>query len=81
MLSLLASARLIRLRPLPLTRGVQLGAHMTQDPEVMDKEKDKSLKGKVKSSIKGAPGWNEKLASVAEAVVSERSEPPERSDG
>ncbi|KAI9023231.1 hypothetical protein DFJ74DRAFT_706112 [Hyaloraphidium curvatum] len=49
-------------------RGVQLGSHMTQDPEVWEKEKERTLKGEVKSHLKNAPGWNEKLASVSEAA-------------
>ncbi|RIA84098.1 hypothetical protein C1645_784852 [Glomus cerebriforme] len=37
--------------------------------KVLDQEKQKILKGKVKSSIETAPGWNEKLASESEATV------------
>lgn len=58
---------LVRLSP--ALRSVQLGSHMTQDPEVWEKEKKKTLEGKVDRHMKGAPGWNEKLASVSEAAV------------
>ena len=46
------------------------GSNMSDnDPTIIEKEKKKTLEGKVNSQIKEAPGWNEKLASVAEASV------------
>ncbi|KAL4420382.1 hypothetical protein ABPG77_002322 [Micractinium sp. CCAP 211/92] len=46
------------------------GAHMSDnDPEVIEKEKQRHLKGQSISHIKQVPGWSEKLASDAEAVV------------
>lgn len=46
------------------------GAHVSDnDPEVLEKEKQRHLKGKTISHIKQVPGWSEKLASDAEAVV------------
>lgn len=44
------------------------------DPEILEKEKQKHLKGKTVSHIKEVPGWNEKLASDAEAVVKAEKE-------
>ncbi|KAL4430758.1 hypothetical protein ABPG75_006014 [Micractinium tetrahymenae] len=46
------------------------GSHVSDnDPEVLEKEKQRHLKGKTISHIKQVPGWSEKLASDAEAVV------------
>lgn len=39
------------------------------NPEILEKEKDKHLKGKTVPHIKEVPGWNAHLASDAEAVV------------
>jgi hypothetical protein len=50
-------------------RGVETGSHMSQDPDVLEKEKKRTLEGKVTSQNKNAPGWNEKLASVSESAV------------
>lgn len=55
-------------------RLLQLGSHMTEDPDVVEHEKQKSLHGHVESTMRDAPGWNERLASVAEADVRERNE-------
>merc|ERR1711879_598588 len=41
----------------------------TGDPKEVESEKQKNLKGDSKSPVEGAPGWNEKLASDAEAKV------------
>lgn len=47
-----------------------MGSHASDnDPEVLEKEKQRNLKGEVKSSIPNAHGWNEKLASDSEAAV------------
>ncbi|QRV89980.1 hypothetical protein RhiJN_17998 [Ceratobasidium sp. AG-Ba] len=43
--------------------------HMTDDPEVMEREKQKNLQGKQTSTQKHAPGWNEQLASHSEAHI------------
>ena len=40
------------------------------DPKILEKEKKKTLQGQVKTVIDHAPGWNEKLASESEAIVS-----------
>ncbi|KAK9764438.1 hypothetical protein K7432_008042 [Basidiobolus ranarum] len=39
------------------------------DPDVLEKEKQKNLRGETKGTIKNHPGWNEKLASHSEASV------------
>ncbi|RGB24136.1 hypothetical protein C1646_676593 [Rhizophagus diaphanus] len=43
-----------------------VGSHKSDDPKVWSQEKQK---GKGKSPIETAPGWNEKLASESEARV------------
>ncbi|KAG9291949.1 hypothetical protein G9A89_004887 [Geosiphon pyriformis] len=39
------------------------------DPNIIEKEKNKVLKGQVKPVIKSAPGWNQELASDSEAII------------
>ncbi|KAK9766388.1 hypothetical protein K7432_004555 [Basidiobolus ranarum] len=48
---------------------VRFSSHMGESGEDIEKEKEKSLKGKANESIPDHPGWNEKLASHAEASV------------
>ncbi|KAG8737413.1 hypothetical protein FRC10_008192 [Ceratobasidium sp. 414] len=42
---------------------------MAEDPEIIEREKLKNLQGKQESTQKHAPGWNEVLATHAEANV------------
>lgn len=44
--------------------------------DTIDLEKQKSLSGKVVSSIRSAPGWSEELADDGEKVVKAEREPP-----
>ncbi|KAJ3090165.1 hypothetical protein HK102_004509 [Quaeritorhiza haematococci] len=47
-----------------------VGSHVSNnDPEVLEREKERVLKGQVTSVIPEATGWNEKLASDSEAIV------------
>ncbi|CAG8557387.1 277_t:CDS:2 [Ambispora gerdemannii] len=47
-----------------------LGSHVSNnDPKILEEEEEKLSKGKVKSKIITAPGWNEVLASESEAIV------------
>ncbi|KAK9897868.1 hypothetical protein P389DRAFT_210253 [Cystobasidium minutum MCA 4210] len=59
-------------RPVSL-QGVRYAHHNphghTGDPKEIEQEKQKNLKGQSESPVEGAPGWNEKLASDAEAKV------------
>ncbi|QRW18266.1 hypothetical protein RhiXN_03190 [Rhizoctonia solani] len=41
----------------------------TNDPEVLEREKHKNLRGEQHSPHTHAPGWNEALASDSEAVI------------
>ncbi|KAL4528565.1 hypothetical protein Ndes2437A_g03127 [Nannochloris sp. 'desiccata'] len=59
-------------------RTYGMGSHVSDnDPEVIEKAKERHLKGKTKSHFpEEAPGWDEALASDSEAVVkAERSNP------
>ncbi|ODN84685.1 hypothetical protein L202_00581 [Cryptococcus amylolentus CBS 6039] len=62
-------------RPSPVARSVALRSMATRhgnDPEVLQKEKARNLRGEQDSSAphkEHAPGWNEHLASDAEANV------------
>ncbi|KAK9768902.1 hypothetical protein K7432_000131 [Basidiobolus ranarum] len=49
--------------------SARFSSHMAANGEVMEKEKQKSLKGETNESISDHPGWNENLASHAEASV------------
>ncbi|KAG9124913.1 hypothetical protein FRC07_009745 [Ceratobasidium sp. 392] len=44
-------------------------SRMSEDPETIEREKHKNLQGKQESTQKHAPGWNEVLATHAEANV------------
>ncbi|KAI9095567.1 hypothetical protein DFS34DRAFT_695685 [Phlyctochytrium arcticum] len=58
------------LRLLNGQRPYASGAMMSDnDPIVLETEKERLLKGRVVTTIPDAPGWDEKLASYAEAVV------------
>lgn len=48
-----------------------MGSHVSEnDPEVIEKEKERSISKKVKSRVgESAPGWSELLASDSESVV------------
>eukprot|EP00884_Botryococcus_braunii_P004274 jgi/Botrbrau1/13848/Bobra.0056s0084.2 len=55
---------------LPTIRAMGHGSHASDnDPEVLQREQERNLKGETKSTIPHAPGWNEKLASDSEAAV------------
>eukprot|EP00775_Hariotina_reticulata_P002588 gene2588-2890_t len=47
------------------------GAHASDNnPDILDKEKHRSLTGQTPEIVPGEPGWNPALASDAEAAVS-----------
>eukprot|EP00884_Botryococcus_braunii_P004273 jgi/Botrbrau1/13847/Bobra.0056s0084.1 len=61
---------------LPTIRAMGHGSHASDnDPEVLQREQERNLKGETKSTIPHAPGWNEKLASDSEAAVKAEQEP------
>eukprot|EP00877_Chromochloris_zofingiensis_P014420 jgi/Chrzof1/9231/Cz03g40230.t1 len=46
------------------------GSHVSDnDPEVLEREKQRNLKGQTPEFVPGVPGWNPKLASDSEAAV------------
>ncbi|CAG8593079.1 11115_t:CDS:2 [Dentiscutata heterogama] len=45
------------------------------DPLIIEREKQRLLKGKVVGNVKHAPGWNERLASDSEAMIKAEREP------
>ncbi|ORY05256.1 hypothetical protein K493DRAFT_311077, partial [Basidiobolus meristosporus CBS 931.73] len=47
----------------------RFSSHMAANGQVLDKEKQKSLRGETNESIPDHPGWNENLASHAEANI------------
>ncbi|KAG8771203.1 hypothetical protein FRC12_003796 [Ceratobasidium sp. 428] len=49
--------------------AARYSSRMTEDPEIVEREKNKNLQGKQESTQKHAPGWNETLATHAEAHV------------
>jgi hypothetical protein len=62
------------------------GSHVSDnDPEVLEREKQKSLDARKHPEaglnggrgLKNAPGWNERLASDSEAIVKAELEPEE----
>ncbi|CAL5219449.1 g1284 [Coccomyxa viridis] len=76
------AGRVLRLNRVPGLQGVNtlhtssrvqmgFGSHGSDnDPDVLDKEKEKNLSGKTKHIHPGLEeGWNEKLASDSEAAV------------
>ncbi|KAG8713285.1 hypothetical protein FRC11_012694 [Ceratobasidium sp. 423] len=44
-------------------------SQLTNDPEVLEREKQKNLRGEQHSTHTNAPGWNELLASDSEANI------------
>ncbi|CAG8518838.1 10480_t:CDS:2 [Ambispora leptoticha] len=70
---------IIQRKNFPISRRYMIptGSHVSNnDPNVMQVEKEKLLKGKIIDHIKSAPGWSETLASESEAIVK-----AEREDG
>ncbi|WRT67025.1 uncharacterized protein IL334_003991 [Kwoniella shivajii] len=71
----LQASRLLRPASAPSARAWSRGYAASvhgNDPEILDKEKAKNLEGKQDDSSphkEHAPGWNEHLASHAEAAV------------
>ncbi|KZW01279.1 hypothetical protein EXIGLDRAFT_830231 [Exidia glandulosa HHB12029] len=59
-------------RGLRTTASAQLPHGSTMhgnDPETLEREKQKNLSGESHDDVKHAPGWNQNLASKAEAEV------------
>ncbi|KAG9104656.1 hypothetical protein FRC06_000420 [Ceratobasidium sp. 370] len=51
------------------TTAARYVSRMAEDPEIIEREKLKNLQGKQESTQKHAPGWNEVLATHAEANI------------
>lgn len=46
------------------------GSHVSDnDPDVLERQKQRNLQGKAPTTVPNAPGWNEELASDSEAIV------------
>ncbi|KAG8717664.1 hypothetical protein FRC08_006984 [Ceratobasidium sp. 394] len=56
-------------RTVARTTAARYVSRMSDDPETIEREKLKNLQGKQESTQKHAPGWNEVLATHAEANV------------
>jgi len=54
------------------------GSHVSNnDPEVLEREKQRNLSGNQHDTHKHAPGWNEPLASISEAFIKADQAPVE----